>query len=334
MSEITFDWKPGIEEVCQKLKGKKRIGLQLPEGLKTKTHEIVTLISELTEAKVVLWGEPTYGACDLADRPLEEIGADALIHMGHLPMPYHSEFYAIPTYFVPVRHTGTLNLDKKAIVELKNILPNKIGIVTTAQHLHMVDSAGKILEKEGFDTSVTTGGPRLAAAGQLLGCNSSAARKLKVDGFLYIGTGLFHPLTVALSTGKPVACLEPHNSIVSIADPKPFLKQRYAAMGTAKNAKRWAILFSNQIGQKRIDLADKIEQLLIDEGKETIMIGSIHQSHEQLLGLGVDAAVITACPRLAIEDGPTWPIPLLTVPETQIIMGKREAEPYPFDEFA
>ena len=105
-------------------------------------------------------------------------------------------------------------------------------------------------------------------------------------------------------------------------------------MGNAKDAKRWAVLFSNQIGQKRIDLADKIEQLLIDEGKETIMIGSIHQSHDQLLGLGVDAAVITACPRLAIEDGPTWPIPLLTVPESQIIMGKSEAEPYPFDEFA
>ena len=122
--------------------------------------------------------------------------------------------------------------------------------------------------------------------------------------------------------------------LVSIADPKPFLKQRYAAMGIAKNAKRWAILFSNQIGQKRIELADKVEQLLIEGGKETIMIGSIHQSHEHLLGLGVDAAVITACPRLAIEDGPTWPIPLLTVPETQIIMGKREAEPYPFDEFA
>ena len=110
MSEITFDWKPGIEEVCQKLKGKKRIGLQLPEGLKTKTHEIVTLISELTDAKVVLWGEPTYGACDLADRPLEEIGADALIHMGHLPMPYHSEFYAIPTYFVPVRHLSLIHI--------------------------------------------------------------------------------------------------------------------------------------------------------------------------------------------------------------------------------
>jgi len=112
------------------------------------------------------------------------------------------------------------------------------------------------------------------------------------------------------------------------------LKQRYAAMSVATDAKRWAILFSNQIGQKRIELADKIEELLIENGKETIMIGSMHQSHEQLLGLGIDAAVITACPRLAIEDGPTWPIPLLTVPETQILMGKRDPEPYPFDEFA
>ena len=85
MSEVTFDWKPGIEEVCLKLKGKERIGIQVPEGLKTKSHEIVTLVTKLTGAKVVLWGEATYGACYLADRPLEEIGADALIHMCHLP---------------------------------------------------------------------------------------------------------------------------------------------------------------------------------------------------------------------------------------------------------
>ena len=333
MSKIEFDWKPGIEEVCLKLKGKKRIGIQVPEGLKTKSHEIVELVSQLTGSKVILWGEPTYGACDLADRPLEEVGADALIHMGHLPMPYHSEFYAIPTFFVPVRHTGKLNVTEKAIDELKEILPDKIGIVTTAQHLHMIDPAGEILEKHGFDTSVTTGGPRLAAAGQLLGCNSSAAKKLRVDGFLYIGTGLFHPLTVALSNDKPVACLDPHSGIVSIADPKPFLKQRYAAIATARDAKRWAILFSNQIGQKRIELAESVQKLLKKEGKETIMIGSIHQSHDQLLGMGIDAAVITACPRLAIEDGPTWPIPLLTVPETKIVAGKIKAEPYPFDEF-
>ena len=334
MTEVKFDWESGIEEVCVQLKGKKRIGIQIPEGLKTKAHQILSKVEEITKANVILWGEPTYGACDLADRPLEEIGADALIHMGHLPMPYHSEFYAVPTYFVPVRHTGKLKLGKKEIEKIREILPAKIGIVTTAQHLHMIDETGKKLEKLGFDTSVTTGGPRLAAAGQLLGCNSSAARKLDVDGFLYLGTGLFHPLTVALSTGKKVACVNPHSGEVTEADARPFLKQRYAAISKAKDAKRWGVLFSNQIGQKRIDLAEKITELLKSNGKETMMIGSIHQSHEQLLGLRLDAAVITACPRLAIQDGPTWPIPLLTVPEVQILMGKREAEPYPFDEFA
>ena len=49
--------------------------------------------------------------------------------------------------------------------------------------------------------------------------------------------------------------------------------------------------------------------------------------------LGIGAAVITACPRVAIEDGPTWSIPLLTVPELQILLGRRDSEPYPFDEF-
>ena len=249
-------------------------------------------------------------------------------------MPYHSDFYAIPTYFVPVKHTGKLNLDEKSIKEIQNMLPNKIGIVTTAQHLHMIEETTEKLEKVGFDASVTKGGPRLAAAGQLLGCNSSSARRLKVDGYLYIGTGLFHPLTVALSTGKKVACIDPHNGKVSEANPKPFLKQRYAAISVAKSAHRWAVLFSNQIGQKRIELAEKMANSLEEAGKEVIMIGSIHQSHEQLLGMGIDAAVITACPRLAIEDGPTWPMPLLTVPEAQIVLGRIKPDPYPFDEFA
>ena len=241
MSEITFDWESGIDEVCSKLKDKKLIGIQVPDGLKVKSHTITKKIKDLTGANVILWGEPTYGACDLADRPLEEVGADALIHLGHMPMPYHSDFYAIPTYFVPVKHTGKLNIDKKSIEEIQEMLPNKIGIVTTAQHLHMIEEATEKLENVGFDASVTKGGPRLAAAGQLLGCNSSSARRLKVDGYLYIGTGLFHPLTVALSTGKRVACIDPHNGKVSEADPKPFLKQRYAAISVANDAKRWAV---------------------------------------------------------------------------------------------
>ncbi len=69
-------------------------------------------------------------------------------------------------------------------------------------------------------------------------------------------------------------------------------------------------------------------------GRTPVLAAGSNQSHEQLLGMGIDAAVITACPRLAIEDGPTWPMPLLTVPETQIVLGRIKPDPYPFDEFA
>ena len=45
-------------------------------------------------------------------------------------MPYHSEFYAIPTYFVPVKHTGKLNLKDESLEKIREMLPKKIGIVT------------------------------------------------------------------------------------------------------------------------------------------------------------------------------------------------------------
>jgi len=53
MTEVKFDWESGIEEVCLKLQGKKRIGIQVPEGLKPRAHQIVERVRELTGAKIV-----------------------------------------------------------------------------------------------------------------------------------------------------------------------------------------------------------------------------------------------------------------------------------------
>lgn len=333
MKEIKFNWEEGINEISKEIKKYKKIGLQIPEGLRTVASEIIERIEEYGP-NVFLWGEPTYGACDLADGPFADIKIEALIHMGHLPMPYHSDSYKIPVFFVPVRHSGDLELKKESIDKVKEILSDKIGIVSTAQHLHLIDSLKNELKKEGIDAQTSEGGPRIAAAAQLLGCNSSVARKMKVDGFLYLGTGMFHPLTVALSTGKPVVNIDPHTAEVTVTNPDLFLRQRYAAIHAAYEAKRWAIMFSTQIGQKRMDLTEKLVESLKKRNCQVLTIGGIHQSPEQIAGLNIEAATVTSCPRTAIEDGPTWPIPLLTVPELQIILGKREKEPYPFDEFA
>ena len=52
MTKIKFDWESGINEVCTKLKNKKLIGVQIPDGLKVKSHQIIEKIKELTNVRI------------------------------------------------------------------------------------------------------------------------------------------------------------------------------------------------------------------------------------------------------------------------------------------
>ena len=89
-----------------------------------------------------------------------------------------------------------------AVKKAVKLLPKNIGLVTTIQHKHLMDKAKDFLVKKGFN--VFTGGT-------VLGCNASNAAKIKgkVDAFLYIGSGEFHPIEVALETGKKIIVANP-----------------------------------------------------------------------------------------------------------------------------
>ena len=80
---------------------------------------------------------------------------------------------------------------------MKKLLPKKVGLVTTVQHKHELKKIKELIEKTGKKTVI---------GGQILGCDVNAAKKIKskVDAFLYIGSGEFHPLGVALETNKKV----------------------------------------------------------------------------------------------------------------------------------
>ena len=60
---FSLDEKKIIEFV--KENGSKRILLQLPDGLKNKTAEIVKNIERQTGAEVLIWFGSNFGACDL-----------------------------------------------------------------------------------------------------------------------------------------------------------------------------------------------------------------------------------------------------------------------------
>lgn len=61
----------------------KVVGLQFPEGLKEHAVEVASEVESRTQAKVVVFIDPSYGACDLKKEQVMALGLDLLVHFGH-----------------------------------------------------------------------------------------------------------------------------------------------------------------------------------------------------------------------------------------------------------
>ena len=67
-------------------------------------------------------------------------------------------------------------------------------------------------------------------------------------------------------------------------------------------------------------------------GLEMFLVYLDNIEPDRLLNLGAEAAVSTACPRVALDDAAKYRIPILTPPEFEVLMGVRKWEDYQFDE--
>ncbi len=159
-------------------------------------------------------------------------------------------------------------------------------------------------------------------AGQILGCDISSAKEIEeeVDAFLYIGSGKFHPLGIALETKKPIYVLNVEkNEITDLKDLKEkFLKQKYVAISLAKDAKKFGILVSVKPGQLNLELAKNIEKKLENKGNKAYILVFNEIKPEKLEGLDLDCYINTACPRIAIENRTEFKKPILNPDEIKL----------------
>ena len=321
-----FDFE--IERVVRTIKGRKahRVILQFPEGLKRRAHGVAAIISKQVKAQVIVHGEPCFGACDIP-----RTDADLIIQFGHLPIPCLNTPNSI--MFIQARSDAD---PMPVLEEALDWLPKRIGLLTTAQHIHIIVPAMNFLEDMGKEVLVGKGDGRLFAEGQVLGCNASCARNVekKVDAFLFVGTGNFHPLAVALVSSKPVIIADPvNNEVRDISDVRDrVLRQRHAAIERARRARRFGIILSEKPGQRREKMAHYAWQLLQNNELESVIVEMDLVTPQKLDAFGVDAWVSTACPRLAMDDYAALSVPVLTPVELEILVGKREWEDYVFDE--
>ncbi len=304
--------------------GARLVGVQAPEGLKRAMPALARCIEEKTGAKVIISGDPCFGACDVDMQLAQEV--DLMLHLGHAPLEEGPE----NVIFLEARMKEDLkDVVGKAAPVLK---AKRVGVTTTIQHVHKLDQVLLALKKHGIQGVIGPAGGRVRQAGQVLGCSYSTARALDVEEYLFIGTGQFHPLGIALATGKRVVIADPVSGEVSEIDTDPMLRRRFGAITRAGKAKRFAILVSKKPGQKRIDLAKRLKALGESRGREMFMVYLDNIEPDRLLNLGAEAAVSTACPRVALDDAAKYRIPILTPPEFEVLLGEREWKEYEFDE--
>ena len=319
-----------LDKVIRKINSKnvKNVGLQFPEGLKMQAIKVAQILEDETDANVIISGDPCFGACDVCDYKMKD-SVDLIIHYGHTPLPIK---YEIPTLFIEAFANVDLKVGlEKTLEELKDY--SKVGLVTTTQHLHMLNEIKDFLEDNGKE--VILGSSKTTRKGQVLGCNFSSIKNLDVDGFLFVGSGNFHPLGIYLFTKSPVLALDPYNNeireMTDYAD--RILRIRFARITKAREAKKWGIIVSSKEGQYRMELANEIKNLLKNNKMDAYIIMLDHVNPEVLLPyFELDAFVVTACPRIAIDDSQMYKKPLLTPQELEIVLNKRDWEQYQLDE--
>ena len=316
-----------LERVVEEIKGRgvDRVLLQLPDGLRPLAFQMVKALREGTGAHVFLSGDSCYGACDLAVNQARELSVGLVVHYGHSRMTVDGD---VPILYVHAE----VDLDAGALVE--EAVPQlsrwrRIGLVTTVQHVHMVDEIREMLQGRGFTVYVGEGAEKALHPGQVLGCYYHNAQAVagEVEAYLYVGGGEFHPKGLILSTGKPVVVANPFNATVSLMTEDNLMqlaKKRVAQIAATRDAERIGVLVSSKPGQRATAVAETLQSRFTAKGYEAVIIYLDEIRAEHLNNfVEAQAFVNTACPRVAIDGVSGVNKPILTVLEAEVVLGDR-----------
>jgi 2-(3-amino-3-carboxypropyl)histidine synthase len=307
-----------------------RAAVQLPTGLRPHLPEVKATF-EGAGAEAIILGDSCYGACDIADVEAKRLGCDALVQYGHSDMGLRT---VLPTLYVEARMTA------EPVGTVERFLPKlnfkRVGLATTVQHIGYLPKIAKILRSGGIKPLVGKPGSRARYPGQILGCDLGSVKSIsdQVDGFLYIGTGKFHPLGISLATGKRVIAVNPvawgcEDLNFNLED---FLRKRKATIARAAAGAKFGILVSSKPGQARLKLAGLLAGEIRRAGLTADILVMDEISEEKLSDFRFDAFVCAACPRIPMDDAGRFIKPILTPFEAMVMIGKEKFEPYQLDE--
>jgi 2-(3-amino-3-carboxypropyl)histidine synthase len=325
MKATTFDLEEKrLSEEIRKRRAK-RVLIQLPEGLKTEGPRLAA-VAEKAGALPIVSADPCYGACDLATLDAKSLDADLIIHYGHSKMIEQEQ---VPTVYIEAKaKVSVKEAVKKAIPLLKRW--NKIGLITTVQHVQTLDEARELLLEAGKTVAIGDAG-HLKHPGQVTGCDYSNAKSVpkEIEAFLFVGGGRFHAVGATLATARPTIIADPFEKRAYSIEKKAqrILRQRWASISEAEKAESFGVLIGLKAGQKKLDEALKIKEKLKKSRKKATLLAVREITPEVLMQFpNIDAFVNAACPRVSLDEASKFLKPVLTFTEALVLLGETDWE--------
>ncbi len=305
MTDEKLKWNyEEFDEVLEEIKdeGYETVGLQGPDGIKPKVIEYASKLKEHGIEPVII-GASTFGACGVADKEAERMGAEALIHIGHTRFlhPEGQEMDDMNVYYLPYREER----DIMAVLE-ENYgeigEDEKLGLVGVTQYMDRADRAREFLENKGYEVVEGTTGLRTTEPGQVLGCDAGAAHNIshKVDAFVFLGSGHFHPSQVS-EAGKKVYVVDPYQETIWIEPPNSLgdeMRAEYARVLKYKDEEKWGIVTSSKKGQNYMRAVQISKEILERHGKDVYVFVEDRIFESDYKGFGINIYVNCACPRM------------------------------------
>ncbi len=313
LDELPYDFE--LEKIVGYIKNGKyrKIILQFPEGLKQYSTQIYELlIHEFKDKIFYIYGDHSWGSCDIPYHEASLIGAELIVHFGHTPYSMQPAGINIPkgidVLYVPAYSKLEISgeLMNKLLEKLVSKGLKKPLLTSTVQHTRQLAKIKSFLENKGLKP-ILEKIPGMEY-GQVIGCDYRLVRmKGNHDSVVIVSGGRFHALGVALSTQLPVIQVDPYSGVVEDLEKlrEKWLKERYSVIYRAMDASNWAIWAGSMSGQYRESLIKYLKKLIEEKKGKWFLFYSKYVNKAVITNLDNDdihAHIITSCPRVPTDD--------------------------------
>lgn len=211
------------------------------------------------------------------------------------------------TKYLFIEAKSKVRINKHKLAEsLKSIRAEKIGLISSIQYSNILPLIKKLLESQNKRVFLAKGNSA-SCSGQILGCDVNAALNTEknIDLFLFVGTGEFHIMNLALKTEKRIMILNPETASLSAVDKDEILRLKRSKEAAAKKfllASKMGIIISTKKGQYNMRFALELKKKLERKGKKVFFFICDTLDKSEFENFSCDIWINTACPGISLED--------------------------------